>query len=182
MSMDARSHGVTTPEGQFSARARTHRPILIRPLQPDDRSRLVQFMAALSDTSRHSRLMYTARELSEESLNRLMAIDYGLSMALVAVVIVEGSEVIVGVARYAPTEDPSRSEFAIVIADAWQRQTVGTQLLVRLFAYARQQALTHMHGEAFAQNVAMLALARHIGATVRRNPTDAQLVELTLTL
>ncbi|MCR3731935.1 GNAT superfamily N-acetyltransferase [Streptomyces umbrinus] len=103
---------------------------------PGDRERLKNLCPRLSVQSRHMRFHGALNELSEGFLDQLMDVDHDYREALVAL---EDDEV-VGVARYVVTSEASLcAEVTVLVADAWQRQGIATQLLTRLREAARQR-------------------------------------------
>ncbi len=149
---------------------------LIRPIRPDDLEREREFVRGLSAESRFNRLMYTVLEPSDAFLLPLINIDYRQHMALVAVRPIAGRETFLGVARYVVAADRVRHEFAVVVADAWQRRGIATELLTDLFLHAHRHGLTHLFGSVLSGNAPMLSLVRHLGLEVHTADEDASLV------
>jgi len=50
-------------------------------------------------------------------------------MALAAVLMLDGREVLIGVARYVLEAEGHACEFALVIADAWQGRGIGRRIM-----------------------------------------------------
>lgn len=165
-------------------RSRSGVPVRLRPIRPDDAGRELDFLDHLSEQSRYQRLLSPRRLLPGE-LHRLVHIDYASEMALVAAMAGPGgSEIIIGVARYVALPNPSEpegraAEFAIVVADAWQRAGLGTVLLASLMHVGAHAGLDTFTGMALAQNAGIIALARKLGLALRRVAGDAVLVQVT---
>jgi GNAT superfamily N-acetyltransferase len=86
------------------------------------------------------------------------------------------SGVLIGHAGYAATA-PLVAEFAIVVADSWQRRGVGTLLALRLAELARADGIETFEGSALPENVAVRDWARRrFGATI--SITDGEMVIL----
>lgn len=136
----------------------------------------------LSEESRFKWLMGTVREPSPALLERFVNVDGCGSMAFVAVAGPVEAETIIGVARYACSPGSSAGEFAIAVADEWQSRGVGTALLQVLFEYARLQGLHCLWGRVLAGNERMLELARKQFMGLRRDPSDATLIEVSKNL
>lgn len=154
----------------------------LRPLYKSDRSKEKIFIESLSAQSRYQRLMFTQREASDSFMDSMMQLDYTNTMALAAVTASPAGEAIIGVARYAPGAAPRQVEFAIVVADRWQRRGVGVQLLRSLFDYARARRFALVRGVTFADNAGMLALARRVGLSVVADAEDDSVVEVAMQL
>lgn len=156
--------------------------ISIRPLRADDFEIETEFVTGLSLETRNRRLLGGARPVTPEYVARLTRIDYPRELALAAVVMLEGRETLIGVARYALETDGAGCEFAIVVADAWQGRGIGTHLIERLAAAARAHAIPRMSGYALSTNATMLGLARKLGFRVQRVPGDATVMQVMLDL
>ena len=129
-------------------------------------------MRALSERAKYFRFMQAIDELSMEQLARFTQIDYDREMALIAVVGEPGQEVEIGVARYVINPDSESCEFAVVVADGWQRRGIAHRLMQRLIEPARERGLRFMEGEVLANNHEMLALSQALGFTVGLDPDD----------
>ena len=65
--------------------------------------------------------------------------------------------------RYAPNADGINAEFALVVADAWQGKGLGSALLERLCACAKEAGYEALYGHILEANHDMLALAARLG-------------------
>ena len=155
--------------------------VRIRPIRPEDASMEQDFVGALSGESRYRRFFSTARELTPEAIARFTRIDYDREMALVAVQAPPGAAPsIVGVTRYVRESVGRSAEFALVVADAWQRRGLGTLLMARLEECALDAGVRLLTGVVLASNVPMLALMRARHYDLRPAPGDHTLVEVSL--
>jgi acetyltransferase len=148
-------------------------PVVIRPIAAHDRRRHWRFVCSLSLQTRYHRLM-SARCLLPGELRRMVEIDYQREMALVATTADGESEV--GVARYVRSDagdgDEYSAEFAIVVADAWQRRGLGKQLLRSLRNAAASSGISRLGGITLATNTPMIRLARRLGFEISTEPGD----------
>lgn len=151
-------------------------PVVIRPIERGDLAMERRFVNGLSPDTRFQRLL-SGRKLLPGELERWTNIDPAREMALVAVATVDGEETELGVARYV-RDDAGGSDFAIVIGDRWQGQGLGEQLLRHLIAHAAAVGVESMGGITLSVNAGMLALARKLGFSARRDPADATIVNL----
>ena len=150
--------------------------VTIRPIRPEDRAIEHEFVRNLSSNSRYLRFLATIRELSPRDLDRFTSPDYPRELALIATLEDHGAEREIGVARYAPTGPGNAAEFAIVVADAWQGQGIGRELLRLLFDEAKRAGYGRIEGIVLKANSGMLQLCRELGFTVNPYPGDASLV------
>ncbi len=149
----------------------------IRPVAPPDAQAFVAFVDALSPASRTHRFLSAVRELAPGLVRLLTQPPGETQLGLVAV----ADDAIVGEARYALDKD-GEAEFAIAVADGWQRRGLGRRLLQQLLAHARRAGLKRIVGEVAASNAAMLEFARRLGFAVRMHPGDARLARIDLDL
>jgi acetyltransferase len=115
-------------------------------------------------------------------LARLTQIDYDREMAFVAAIERDGAERLIGVSRYIADPDGEGCEFALAVADEWQKKGIGTALMRALLDRARSKGLRRMHGEVLAENYNMLALCHELGLTERGSREDPMLRTVTLDL
>jgi acetyltransferase len=103
-------------------------------------------------------------------------------MAIIATVTLGGRETQIGVARYTRLANDTSCEFAIAVADQWQRCGIGVRLLRELIGIAARSGITEIVGDVLAGNVTMLALARKVGMTVHPHPEGATLRRVVLSI
>ncbi len=157
--------------------------ISIRPMRPEDLDIETEFAQSLSAESRYNRLFSAGvSSLSPEWLRKLTCIDYTRDMALIATVMLEGVEVQIGVARYVLLDDGRTCEFALTVADAWQRRGIGRMLMLHLIEYAWARGLQTMVGDVLASNTPMLTLVRALGFTLASNPDGPELRRVSLSV
>jgi acetyltransferase len=137
--------------------------VTIRPIRPEDAAIEQEFVRGLSSESRYFRFMDSVRELSPQMLSHFTRVDYDLHLALIAVIAQDGRDIQIGVARYVARSDRGRCEFAVVVADAWQRRGLGTLLMRALMTAARGSGIGVMFGEILSGNHRMLGLATGLG-------------------
>jgi acetyltransferase len=151
---------------------------LLRPIRPEDAFPLQEFVRNLSDASRYMRFISHMRELSAQALVRYTQIDYDRELAFVAVMPDPdnpGGERIIGLAHWLRNRDESIAEYALAVADGYQRQGIGSTLMNALEAQARAKRLRELEGFVLTENAAMLDLMRHLGFTVEPFAADASL-------
>jgi acetyltransferase len=153
-----------------------------RPIRPEDAEMEQRFVKGLSDRSRYFRFMNSVRELTPAMLMRFTQIDYDREMALVAVRGKAGEEEEIAVARYVTNPDGKTCEFAVVIADAWQRKGLGRRMLETIIAVARLRGLGVMIGHVLATNESMLGLCVRLGFRISDHPEDSTVRRATLDL
>jgi acetyltransferase len=156
--------------------------ITVRPIRPEDTQLEQDFVRDLSLESRRFRFLGALSRLSSELMIRFTQLDYDRELALIAVTHVDGRDVEVGVARYIGDSDGVGCEFAIVVADAWQKRGLASLLMRALIGAAREHGFTRMHGDVLADNSRMLSWMSRLGFEITTHPDDATLRLVTLAL
>jgi acetyltransferase len=158
---------------------------LLRPIRPEDAFGLQAFVRGLSDESRYMRFISHMRELSTAALVRYTQIDYDRELAFVAVLQEPGlahSERVIGLAHWIRRGDETAAEYALAVADGYQRQGVGSALMRALEAQALEKRLAFLEGFVLAENLPMLELMQHIGYSVEGFAADPSLRRVFKTL
>jgi acetyltransferase len=150
--------------------------VVVRPIRLDDASMLQTFVRRLSARSRRFRFFVALAELSTAQLNRFVDVNPVKGLALVALSGRPESAAIVAEARYALVQQGDNAEFAIAVADDFQRRGLGTHLVKRLLATAWRAGVRRLFGEIKSDNRAMLALAARLGFRTRGSLQDQSVV------
>lgn len=153
----------------------------LRPIRPEDAQIEQEFVRNLSAESRYYRFMDAVRELSPRMLEHFTRVDYDRHLALIAVAETGGGETQLGVARYV-ADDRRRCEFAIVVADNWQRKGLGELLMRALMDAARAAGMAVMEGEVLASNSKMLQFVARLGFSARFDERDARVIRVAVNL
>jgi RimJ/RimL family protein N-acetyltransferase len=152
------------PEGERVALGR-RAAVLVRPIRPDDATRLAAMFAQLGALTRYRRFLKPLTRLTAYQLAYLTRVDHVEHEALVALDPRTGE--IVGVARYLrDPADPRSARLATVVVDAWQGRGIGSALVERLSARARANGVEVFRGATVAGNEAARGLMRHASATL----------------
>jgi RimJ/RimL family protein N-acetyltransferase len=144
--------------------------LLLRPLRPNDKRRLQQAFERLSPETRYRRFFAPLENLSDQDLRYLTEVDHHDHEAIAAVNPENG--MIVGVARYVRSDDPTEAEVAVVVGDPWQGHGVATMLLQQLVGRARDEGIDHFVALVMSDNTEALELFRHLapgGSHTRRS-------------
>ena len=156
--------------------------IEIRPIRPEDADIEAEFVRKLSPETKYSRFMSVLGELTASMLARLTQIDYDSEMAFIATVHQGDKEVEIGVCRYSGNADQESCEFAVVVADDWQRRGLGRKLMGVLIETARDRGLKYMNGMFLAKNEGMLRFVQELGFVLSNDPEERTIKLGVLTL
>ncbi|MFS8782470.1 GNAT family N-acetyltransferase [Synechococcus sp. R6-6] len=167
--------------------------ITIRPIRPEDEPLVIDFHRHVSDYSVYLRyfhpIKYSVR-IAHERLTRICFNDYDREIALVAekqepeANRVSGTKsLILGISRLSRKHGfPQEAEFAMLVADPYQRQGIGTELLTRLIQVARCEGIQRLTGEVLGENEAMRRLCQRLGFQLHPSPEDPGILKATLDL
>ncbi|MGA2287134.1 N-acetyltransferase family protein [Bradyrhizobium sp.] len=157
-------------------RLRDGRPLALRFVEPDDAEALQRYFRSLSERSRYNRFLGAMSELPKTLLQQFSHVGEGDSFSVIATVMREGIETIVGEARYAFDSDTGSFEFGLSIDDNWQGQGIGSALLGNLQCRAAAFGANRLFGDTLRSNAAMIGLARKSGFAFMPSPGDWKLV------
>ena len=112
--------------------------------------------------------------MTHERLTRACFIDYNREMALVAEIInAETADAeIVAVGRLTREHSSAEAEFALLVSDPWHERGLGTELLRRLVAFARNEGIHRVFGQIMTENRAMQEICRQLGFEMRYSIED----------
>lgn len=176
------------PTAEAAATARTwvsHGATVLnlRAVMPHDAALLgALFDDGLSRQARRLRFHAAVGRLSAQRLAWLATADFHHHAAFVVTHWSGGLEHAVAEGRWVRTGLAHDAEFALSVADAWQHQGIGGQLMRALADTARRQGLTSLVGDVLPNNLAMVALASSLQADCLPHPEDNGLLRAVLPL
>jgi acetyltransferase len=160
--------------------------ITIRPIRPEDELLMIQFHHTLSEQSvyfRYFHLIKLSHRIAHERLTRLCFIDYDREMALVADYRnpKTGQHQILAVGRLSKLHATNQAEFALIVADCYQCQGLGSELLQRLLQIGRDEHLTEINAEILTENRGMQRVCEKLGFSIQRT-ADISVVKAGISL
>jgi GNAT superfamily N-acetyltransferase len=154
----------------------TGHSVVIRPIGPADARELVRTFERLGAVSRFHRFLAPVERLSDRQVRYLTRVDHVSHEALIAIDDATGEGI--GVARYLRAAGADRAaRFAVVVTDGWHGRGVGSCLLARLKARARENGIDVLRATTAAGNRA----ARRLDGSSTIDPRSGTL-QLTLML
>ena len=163
---------------QYSDTLRTRHgeALNLRFVEPRDTEELQHYVRSLSTRSRYNRFFGALSELPKGLLHDFTHVGEQERFSVIATMIVDGFEAIVGEARYAFHAETSRVEFGMSVDDRWQGHGIGTALLKNLECRAAAFGAGHLFGDTLRSNHSMISLARKSGFDFVSHPDDWKLV------
>ena len=157
-------------------RLRSGGSLMVRFVDPRDAAGLQAYFRSLSVRSRYNRFLGAMSELSRTELDHFIHVGEGDRFSVVATMLVEGFETVVGEARYAFDAETASFEFGLSIDDRWQGQGIGSALLKNLECRAAAFGARRLFGDTLRSNEVMIGLARKSGFALMPSPGDWKLV------
>jgi len=164
------------PDHADHVRLRNGRTLTVRFVAPGDGETLQRYFRGLSVRSRYNRFLGAVSELSASELGHFTHAGEDDRFSVIATMMVDGWETVVGEARYSFDAVTSNFELGISIDDRWQGQGIGAVLLRNLECRAAALGAVRMFGDTLRSNEAMIALARKSGFAFTRQSDDWKLV------
>jgi acetyltransferase len=153
----------------------------IRPIRPEDEPMVIAFHAGLSEQSVYMRYLQPlslAVRTGHDRMIRICFNDYDREIALVA----ERAGEIAGIGRLIKLSKGNAAEWAILIADKYQRKGLGEELLRRLVQIARDEKLSCFVADIHPENRGMQRVAQKVGFKLRFDGDEGLMkAELALT-
>ena len=140
--------------------------IHVRAIRPTDKEGLLGLFRALSPQSVYSRFLYRKKDVSPQQLAYFTELDFDSHVGLVATVVKDQAEEIVGVGRYIVDDanaSPRSAEVAFAVADAHQGHGIGQVLLTRLATIGAAAGVGKFAATADQNDKALLSLLEHSG-------------------
>lgn len=159
------------------------RTVLVRPVLPQDAELQRAFVRSLSPASRMRRFHGPVNDLPEATARYMTEVDFETHVALLGAVFRRGTEIQVAEARWVRREDePEVADFAIAVADDWQRLGIATRMMDKLVASAEDANVQRLSGDILADNVPMRRWLQRGGWRIRRDWSDASILTAELDL
>jgi GNAT superfamily N-acetyltransferase len=155
---------------------RSGNSLVVRFIEPDDADLLQNYFRSLSVRSRYNRFLGAMSELPQMELDHFIHVGERDRFSVIAAMVIDGKETIVGEARYGFEADTASFEFGMSVDDRWQGQGIGSALLRNLECRAAAFGVMRMFGDTLRSNEVMMGLARKSGFAFTHHPDDWKLV------
>lgn len=150
----------------------------VRPVRPEDDALFRAFFARVTDDDLRLRFFQSVKHFSHEFIARLTQLDYARSIALVAIDPKSGD--MLGAVRLHADADYDRGEYGILVRSDLKGHGIGWQLMRIMIEYAHWLGLKTVEGQVLRENRHMLAMCETLGFSMRADPDDASLMNVTL--
>jgi acetyltransferase len=160
----------------YNVKARDGREITIRPITPEDEPRVIEFHRTLSERTVYLRyadhLDFNQRTKHERLVN-VCFVDYDRKIVMVAETKdADGERRIVAIGRLNKVRGTNDSQFAVLVADEFQRKGLGTLMMERLLDIARKERILRIVIRVLHDNEGMLHLCKKAGFKMQQGPGE----------
>ncbi len=166
---------------RYQLKLRNQLPVILRPLLPDDRERIIEAFRRLSPESTYFRFWTSFRGANPTFIDRLCAEDQGQHASWI--IVIENNDDVPGAGGgsfWRSGEHADMAEVSFTVADEFQGQGAGTILLAAIWEHAYSIGIRKFVAEVLDENHVMLTWWSSLGAAHVRQPHGGW--ELTLTL
>ncbi len=153
--------------------------LTLRHIAPTDAAREQAFVRGLSPQSSYLRFHGTIKDLSKKDIEKFTNPDSRNAVALIVLRSGQTSEEEIGVARYVIDPDGMNCEFAIVVADMWQKRGIGTRLMNALIKHLQAGGVKRISGTVLKRNSAMRKFIKQLGFEETNIPDDPSMLLVT---
>jgi acetyltransferase len=141
-------------------------PVILRPIKPEDEPLWHGLVASCSTETIRFRFHYLFKQTTHEMASRFCFIDYDREIAMVAEVEENGERKLIGVGRLVADMNHEAAEYAVIVADRWQRHGLGGVLTDYCLEVAQRWGLKRIVAETTKDNARARALFRNRGFTI----------------
>ncbi len=142
---------------------KNRKKIMIRPIRPEDEPLEANMVDYLSKETIYFRFFGYPPKLSHQFLSRLTHIDYDREMAFVAILNEKNTKKMIGVVRLIAEPLENQAEYAIIVADPWQNQGLGSSLTNLILEYASSKDYKYIFCTVLKTNEDMIRLLHKKG-------------------
>ena len=165
------AHMVISPypsEYESTFRMKNGQEARLRPIRPEDEPIEAEMFAAFSEDTSRFRFMGPIKGATHELLIRYTQIDYDREIAIIAELSEDGRQKMAGVVRLIADPYNETAEYAIVVADPWQGQGLGTRMTETILEIAAQRGIKKVYAYVLEDNAGMLHLFKKFGFKFRK--------------
>jgi acetyltransferase len=135
--------------------------LFIRPIKAEDEPAILSFLQKIDQEDIRLRFFSSLRHFSHHFVAKLTQLDYGRTIAFVA--LDQPSGEVLGVVMLHADPNHETAEFAILVRTDFKGRGLGTALMKLVIRYGRAERYWMITGDVLAENHAMLRLCRELG-------------------
>ncbi|MCB0643005.1 MAG: GNAT family N-acetyltransferase, partial [Phaeodactylibacter sp.] len=154
--------------------------VLLRPIKPEDEPLEKAMFKLLSKETVYYRFFGYVPKLTHDMLIRFTHIDYDREMAIVAELREGDQRQLIGVVRIVGDAWRQKAEYAIVVADPWHGQGLGSLLTDFILDVARQMGFKTIYAALLKSNEGMQRIFQKFGFAIHSEDFETNAAELEL--
>ncbi len=162
------------------AQLKSGQAILLRPIRPEDEPMWHELVTSCSKETIRRRFRYLFKDSTHEMATRFCFNDYDRELTIVAELNTGVVPKLIGVGQLMADAEHVQAEFAVLVADAWQSQGLGSLLTDYCLTICQSWGISQVTAEVASDNNRMLRMFQNRG--FQRIPThdsDTVFVKLT---
>ena len=150
--------------------------VTMRPIRPEDEPLWHEMLDACSEESIRMRFRSLLKH-THEMATRYCFIDYDRELAIVAELEAQdGTRKLLGVGRLVADPDHKNAEYAVLVADPWQRRGLSDMLTDYCLEIAKSWGIPMVRAETTPDNARMIAVLKKHGFTLTRRVEEGIVV------
>ncbi len=154
--------------------------VVLRPIKPEDEPMWHDLLAACSEESIWSRFRHLFKRTTHEMATRFCFIDYDREIGIVAEAEEAGERKLLGVGRLVADVDHTNAEYAVLVADKYQRLGLGSLLTDYCIEICANWGINTIVAETSPQNARMLGIFKRRGFELDHTMGESVLGHLVL--
>ncbi|MEN6617111.1 MAG: GNAT family N-acetyltransferase, partial [Syntrophorhabdus sp.] len=151
--------------------------VLLRPIRAEDEPLMQEMFSELSDETLRVRF-FVAMRADHRVFTKFCNVDYDREISLVVEMKENDKRRLIGGGSLIVEPGTDAGQFALLMADNFQKHGLGEKLLDVLIGIAQDKGLHEIYGIVLSENVKMLGLAEKMGFKPTREPDGITRVSL----
>ncbi|MFH0891266.1 MAG: bifunctional acetate--CoA ligase family protein/GNAT family N-acetyltransferase [Candidatus Falkowbacteria bacterium] len=163
------SHLVISPypkEYMAHFKMKNGQKVVLRPIRPEDEPMEAEMFTHFSAETERHRFFHRIGDITHELLQRYTQVDYDREIAIVAELTEKKEKKMLGVVRLIADPYGETAEFAIVVADPWQKQGLGNKFTDYILEIARERGLKKVYASFLKDNPPMIHIFEKRGFAI----------------
>src|SRR3989339_303920 len=163
------SHLVISPypkEYMTRFKMKDGRKVVLRPIRPEDEPMEAEMFRHFSDETERHRFFHRIGDITHDLLQRYTQVDYDREIAIIAEFTENKEKKMLGVVRLIADPYGETAEFAIVVADPWQKQGLGNKFTDYILGIARERGIKKVYANFLKDNPPMIRIFEKRGFTI----------------
>jgi len=137
--------------------------VKLRPIKPEDEAMEGEMFKGFSKETQQHRFFKQIGNISHEMLTRYTQIDYDREIAIIAELTKEKEKHMIGVVRLIADPLNNTAEFAVVVADSWQSNELGSKFTEYIIEIAKKRGIKKVYAKFLSDNEIMISIMKKNG-------------------